>query len=162
MALPIAGTYQPSDTLLEVQQPWVVGQVETLRLSWCKLGSGDGATAVADLLLFNSSLTTVDLRGNNLGDPGAFQVARALRELTNEKLSELDLGYNEIKDEGACQLALVSDLKPDDVELCVGMYMCICSSTTVCQMSVSLRCVEFLQYVKLTCAVLLTVLAHVD
>ena len=83
-------------------------QVETLRLSWCKLGSGEGAKSVADLLLFNTTLSMVDLRGNNFGDPGAFHIARALRELTNDQLTELDLGYNEIKDEGACQLALVS------------------------------------------------------
>lgn len=82
-------------------------QVETLRLGWCKLGSGDGAAAVADLLLFNASLVTVDLRGNGFGDSGAIHIARALRELTTEKLAELDLGYNEIKDDGACQLALV-------------------------------------------------------
>ena len=83
-------------------------QVETLRLNWCKLGSGKAAEAVADLLQFNTSLKVVDLRGNNLADGGAFAVARAIRELTNEQLQELDLGYNEIKDEGACQLALVS------------------------------------------------------
>ena len=92
-------------------QAWACTQVETLRLSWCKLGLGEGAKSIADLLLFNTSLVTVDLRGNNFGDPGAFQIARALRELTNERLAELDLGYNEIKDEGACQLALVRHMR---------------------------------------------------
>jgi hypothetical protein len=38
---------------------------------------------------------------------GAKQLARALKEHTNDKLTELDLGYNEIKDEGACTLAQV-------------------------------------------------------
>lgn len=41
------------------------------------------------------------------GDPGSVQLARALKEHTNEKLVELDIGYNEIKDEGACALAQV-------------------------------------------------------
>lgn len=106
--------------------------METLRLSWCKIGSGDGAKSIADLLLFNTTLTAVDLRGNNFGDPGAFQLARALRELTNEKLAELDLGYNEIKDEGACQLALVSALPLRLSCMCssaVGLmpYCCCCN-----------------------------------
>jgi len=38
---------------------------------------------------------------------GAAQLARALREHTNEALAELDLGYNEIKDQGACAIAQV-------------------------------------------------------
>jgi Ran GTPase-activating protein (RanGAP) involved in mRNA processing and transport len=82
-------------------------QVKTLKLGWCKVGAGEGAAALADLLLFNSTLTAVDLRGNGLGNAGAAALARALKELTNEQLAELDLGYNEIKDEGACSLAQV-------------------------------------------------------
>ena len=39
------------------------------------------------------------------GDPGSIQLARALKEHTNEKLVDLDIGYNEIKDDGACALA---------------------------------------------------------
>ena len=39
------------------------------------------------------------------GDAGSIQLARALKEHTNEKLVEVDIGYNEIKDEGACALA---------------------------------------------------------
>ena len=41
------------------------------------------------------------------GDAGSIQLARALKEHTNEKLVEVDIGYNEIKDEGACALAQV-------------------------------------------------------
>ena len=45
-------------------------QVETLKMGWCNVGADDGAKAVADLLMFNSTLATLDLRGNGLGDEG--------------------------------------------------------------------------------------------
>lgn len=86
--------------------------MKTLKLGWCKIGPKDGAAAIASLLLFNSTLCTVDLRGNGLGNAGAAQIAAALKELTNEKLVELDMGYNEIKDEGACSLAQVRTTCP--------------------------------------------------
>ena len=57
--------------------------------------------------MFNTTLRSVDLRGNELGDAGAAQICRALKEHSNEGLFELDLGYNEIKDDGACFLAQV-------------------------------------------------------
>jgi Ran GTPase-activating protein (RanGAP) involved in mRNA processing and transport len=82
-------------------------QVETLKMGWCHVGADAGAKAVADLLMFNSSLAVLDLRGNGLGNAGAAHLARSLKEHTNDKLTELDLGYNEIKDEGACTLAQV-------------------------------------------------------
>lgn len=82
-------------------------QIETLKVGWCKIGGADGAKAVADLLMFNTSLQLLDLRGNGLGNDGAVVVSRALREHTNEQLRELDLGYNEIKDDGACAIAQV-------------------------------------------------------
>lgn len=41
-------------------------QVDTLKVGWCKIGDGDGAKALADLLMFNQTLSTVDLRGNIL------------------------------------------------------------------------------------------------
>lgn len=71
-------------------------RVKTLKLGWCKLGGkpdeggsvlrerkqdGSGANAAADLLMYCPSLTTLDLRGNELGPGGAAAVARALREL---------------------------------------------------------------------------------
>lgn len=83
-------------------------QVEKLGLGWCKVGAEEGARSLADLLMFNTSLRSVDLRGNELGDAGAAQISRALKEHSNEGLLELDLGYNEIKDDGACFLAQVS------------------------------------------------------
>ena len=45
----------------------------TLKMGWCKLGADEGAQAVADLLMFNTTLASVDLRGNGLGDAGASQ-----------------------------------------------------------------------------------------
>lgn len=42
----------------------------TLKMGWCKLGADEGAQAVADLLMFNTTLASVDLRGNGLGDAG--------------------------------------------------------------------------------------------
>lgn len=77
-------------------------------MGWCKLGKTDGASAVADLIMFNTTLHSIDVRGNGFEDNGAILLSRALKEHTNEQLQELDLGYNEIKDEGACQIALVS------------------------------------------------------
>lgn len=82
-------------------------------MGWCNVGPDDGAKAVADLLMFNSTVKTLDLRGNGLGDAGAKHLARALKEHTNDKLTELDLGYNEIKDEGACTLAQALKANPD-------------------------------------------------
>lgn len=82
-------------------------QIETLKVGWCKIGGAEGAKAVGDLLMFNTSLQLLDLRGNGLGNDGAILVSRALREHTNEQLRELDLGYNEIKDDGACAIAQV-------------------------------------------------------
>ena len=76
-------------------------------MGWCKIGKTDGAAAVADLIMFNTTLRSLDVRGNGFENNGAILLSRALKEHSNEKLQELDLGYNEIKDEGACQIAQV-------------------------------------------------------
>lgn len=78
-------------------------------MGWCKLGKTDGPAAVADLIMFNNTLHSLDVRGNGFEDNGAILLSRALKEHTNEHLTELDLGYNEIKDDGACQIAQVGD-----------------------------------------------------
>jgi hypothetical protein len=52
------------------------------------------------------------------GDAGSIQLARALKEHTNEKLVEVDIGYNEIKDEGACALAQVRRPTCDEGACC--------------------------------------------
>jgi Ran GTPase-activating protein (RanGAP) involved in mRNA processing and transport len=57
--------------------------------------------------MYNQTLTSLDLRGNALGNDGAIILARGLRAMENTKLQELDLGYNEIKDDGACTIAQV-------------------------------------------------------
>ena len=44
--------------------------METLKLGWCKIGAGEGAKAVADLIMFNTTLRTLDLRGNGFGNDG--------------------------------------------------------------------------------------------
>ena len=45
-------------------------QIEVLKMGWCKIGEKDGAKAIADLILFNTTLCTLDLRGNSLNNPG--------------------------------------------------------------------------------------------
>ena len=42
-------------------------------MGWCNIGPDDGAKAVADLLMFNSTLVVLDLRGNGLGNAGALR-----------------------------------------------------------------------------------------
>lgn len=54
-------------------------QLDALKLGWCKIASGEGARAVSELLLFNSTLTSLDLRGNSLGNDGAILIGRGLR-----------------------------------------------------------------------------------
>ena len=118
-------------------------QVEKLGLGWCKVGAEEGARSLADLLMFNTSLRSVDLRGNELGDAGASQICRALKEHGNEGLLELDLGYNEIKDDGACFLAQVSFFygdhlpwNPRNLLKCPGIpakhVLELCSGQTFC------------------------------
>lgn len=52
-------------------------QIDVLKMGWCKIGEKDGAKAIADLILFNTSLTTLDLRGNGLGNAGEQQTSPA-------------------------------------------------------------------------------------
>lgn len=55
----------------DARQCGLVLQVETLKMGWCNVGPDDGAKAVADLLMFNNTIATLDLRGNGLMDAGA-------------------------------------------------------------------------------------------
>lgn len=68
---------------------------------------GEGAQGIGELIMYNTSLASIDLRGNNFGDLGAVIIANSLKQHENENLVELDMGYNEIKDDGACALAQV-------------------------------------------------------
>ena len=52
-------------------------QVEVLKMGWCKIGGGAGARAVADLVMFNTTLRTLDVRGNGFGNDGARGGGRA-------------------------------------------------------------------------------------
>lgn len=77
-------------------------------MGWCKLGGTDGAKHVSDLIMYNTSLVSLDVRGNNFGNSGAIHIAQSLKTHENVNFKELDMGYNEIKDDGACALAQVT------------------------------------------------------
>ena len=92
-------------------------RLETLKLGWCKLGV-EGSRSISELLVMNSTLRSLDLRGNELGNDGAIILGRGLKsagggspvgaageQQQQQQLKELDLGYNEIKDDGACAIA---------------------------------------------------------
>lgn len=63
-----------------------------------------GAEFIADTLKYNTTISTLDLRGNGLRDEGALCLARSLK-VVNEALTSLDLGFNEIRDDGAFAIA---------------------------------------------------------
>ena len=64
------------------------------------LGSFEnGITEMATSLALNSSLTSLDLRNNNIGPNGGGMLARGLRD--NRTLVSLDLRWNEIGNPGA-------------------------------------------------------------
>eukprot|EP00708_Paratrimastix_pyriformis_P002726 GAFH01001479.1.p1 GENE.GAFH01001479.1~~GAFH01001479.1.p1 ORF type:complete len:497 (-),score=62.62 GAFH01001479.1:115-1503(-) len=63
----------------------------------------EGMSALAAVLLLNTTLKTLDLFMNELGDKEACILADVLP--MNHTLQELDLSYNQIGDEGACALA---------------------------------------------------------
>ncbi|KAF9536772.1 hypothetical protein EC957_009735, partial [Mortierella hygrophila] len=73
----------------------------------CELAStiigGRDFGILADALKTNSTLTTLDLRGNSIGSDGAKALAEALK--TNSILTTLDLGGNSIGSDGAKALA---------------------------------------------------------
>jgi NLR family CARD domain-containing protein 3 len=87
--------------------------VETVKLGWCKIGGADGAKALSNLLMFNQSIKTLDIRGNALGNDGAIHMSRGFREHSNKNLKELDVAYNEIKDEGAVAWAQALKANPE-------------------------------------------------
>ncbi|XP_078381248.1 NACHT, LRR and PYD domains-containing protein 3-like [Oculina patagonica] len=74
--------------------------IEALRL---RRITGTGAVVLAKALKGNSSLTVLNLSGNNIGDHGATGLAGALRK--NASLRELNLFGNNIGDVGATGLA---------------------------------------------------------
>lgn len=62
--------------LLRTRPCPVPPQIETVGLGWCKVGSGEGVKAVADMLMYNQSIRRLDLRGNGLGNDGGLRGAR--------------------------------------------------------------------------------------
>jgi hypothetical protein len=60
--------------------------------------------ALAEALRTNTSLTTLELYNNQIGDAGAVALAEALR--TNTSLTTLNLSGNQIGDAGAVALAI--------------------------------------------------------
>merc|ERR1712003_501997 len=60
------------------------------------MGGAQGAQEIADALRENSTLTTLDLSGNNVKDEGAVSLADALE--VNKTLSTLSLSSNYIGD----------------------------------------------------------------
>src|SRR3989338_7421964 len=74
----------------------------TLNLSSNSIGDS-GVSALATALQYNSSLTTLNLTGNSIGDSGASALATALSH--NSSLTTLNLTRNSIGDSGASALA---------------------------------------------------------
>ena len=55
-------------------------QLDTLKLGWCKVGPA-GAQALFDLVMYNQTISALDLRGNALGNDGAIILGRGLRAM---------------------------------------------------------------------------------
>lgn len=79
-----------------------------------------GALRLAEAVAVNSTMVTLDLTGNEVGDQGALSLADALA--CNRTLSTLLLGYNELKDAGAGEIAraLASSSEPTLTTLDLG------------------------------------------
>jgi hypothetical protein len=58
------------------------------------LSSSQGAGMIADALKVNSSLQSIDLFGNNIGDKGASKIAGSLK--VNSSLQCINLSYTNI------------------------------------------------------------------
>ncbi|KAF9110697.1 hypothetical protein BGX30_007888, partial [Mortierella sp. GBA39] len=74
----------------------------TLNLDDNKIGD-NGAVALSEALKTNSTMTTLNLRHNRIEDNGAVALSEALK--TNSTLTTLDLYYNSIGDNGAVALS---------------------------------------------------------
>ena len=76
--------------------------VTSLDLSWNIIGDS-GATFLSQALATNSSLNSLNLNSNGIGDSGATFLSQALA--TNSSLTSLDLSWNSIDDSGATSLS---------------------------------------------------------
>ncbi|XP_068753925.1 nucleotide-binding oligomerization domain-containing protein 2-like [Montipora capricornis] len=74
----------------------------TLDLTWNSIGDED-ASSLSQALAVNTSLTTLDLTWNSIGDEDASSLSQALA--VNTSLTTLDLSHNSIGAEGATSLS---------------------------------------------------------
>lgn len=88
-------------------------KLKELKLGWIKLGSVGGAESAADVLQFNTTVETIDLRGNDLKNNGVLHIARAMRAREGAPMQEMLLEYNSIEDQGLCALAQALKANPD-------------------------------------------------
>jgi Ran GTPase-activating protein (RanGAP) involved in mRNA processing and transport len=77
-------------------------EIEVLKLAWCN--NGEDAQQIGQLIMFNTTIKELDLRGNSLKDNGMIWISRSLRE-SQLDLNKLNVAYNEIQDDGAVSLA---------------------------------------------------------
>lgn len=75
--------------------------LKTLSLEWNFLGE-DGIHVLAEALCSNTTLTQLDLRNNRIGPDGAASLARMLE--INRTLMHLDLRWNAIESSGAAEI----------------------------------------------------------
>eukprot|EP00983_Pelagomonas_calceolata_P125543 1161220-Pelagomonas_calceolata.AAC.7 len=57
-------------------------QLDNLKLGWCKVGPA-GAQALTELLMYNQTLSALDLRGNAFGNDGVIVLGRGLRAMVS-------------------------------------------------------------------------------
>ena len=83
-----------------VAQNKVLAAIARESVDLCGVGIGDaGATKLAGMLRENETVTTMNLRFNQIGDEGARALADGLRE--NETVTTMRLSNNRIGNEGA-------------------------------------------------------------
>ena len=88
--------------------------MQLVGLAGCGLGA-DEAKAVADYVSVSASLTSLDIRWNELGPEGAKAISESLH--VNASLTKLDVRYNNI-DDGAAFLR-------EAVKGCGGFSLCV-------------------------------------
>ncbi|XP_015777590.1 PREDICTED: protein NLRC3-like [Acropora digitifera] len=76
--------------------------LSSLNLAWNSIGN-EGANSLAEALTVNTSLSSLNLAWNSIGNEGANSLAEALT--VNTSLSSLNLAWNSIGNEGANSLA---------------------------------------------------------
>ena len=72
----------------------------------------EGATHLSKALETNSTLQSLDLRDNNIGDEGTTEIANVLSTGKNKTLQSLDLRTNLISDEGRQAIEKIIQSQP--------------------------------------------------